>query len=220
MTRPIDLVCFDVDGTLVSHPRGKVVWEVLNHHFTGDDTVNAERYRQFKSGEITYAQWVELDVQGWIDAGATREQIHAAISDFRRHEGVTETLDRIHGMGKRTAIISGTLDVLIDRMFPQASFDDVYSNRLLFHDDGRLVGWQATPYDQHGKADALRELARRHQVDLANCAFVGDGENDVGVLGVAGMVIAFQPSSETLRRGADVVITENQSMLELLKHIE
>ena len=41
--RKYDLVCFDVDGTLITHPSGKVIWEILNLKYTGDDTVNRER---------------------------------------------------------------------------------------------------------------------------------------------------------------------------------
>ena len=37
-----DLVCFDVDGTLVTHPRGKVVWQVLNEKFLGADRIDEE----------------------------------------------------------------------------------------------------------------------------------------------------------------------------------
>ena len=67
------LVAFDVDGTLVKSPSGKVVWELLNYHLCGDDTVNVDRFEAYRRGDISYERWVELDVRDWMGAGATRD---------------------------------------------------------------------------------------------------------------------------------------------------
>jgi phosphoserine phosphatase len=206
--RSYDLICFDVDGTLVRHPTGKVIWEVLNRRFTGDDRINTERHRWYNEGRITYPQWVEMDVQGWIDAGATRAEIVDAVREFQRFDGAHSTLWELKRRGARLAIISGTLDIVIDTLFPEHPFDDVYSNRLLFDDGGVLTGWQATPFDLEGKPVALRELSRKHSVALARAAFVGDGANDVPMVGVAGCVVAFNPRSSELERLATHVIRE------------
>lgn len=208
VARPYDLICFDVDGTLVRHPSGKVIWEILNRRFTGDDTVNAERHRWYDEGKITYAQWVEMDVQGWIDAKATRGDIVDAIREFEHFEGAHRTLYELKRRGARLAVISGTLDVVIDTMFPEHPFDDVYSNRLLFNERGRLTGWQATPFDLEGKPVALRELSKKHDVSLARAAFVGDGANDIPMVGVAGCVVAFNPRSRELEQRANHVVRE------------
>lgn len=216
--RPYDLICFDIDGTLVRHPENKVIWQVLNKRYTGADAVNEERYRKFHEGEISYERWVELDVQGWIDAGATRTDVLAAVQEFQCIEGAAETLDELARCGIRLAVISGTLDVVIDTMFPDHPFGDVFSNRLVFDDD-RLVGWEATPFDQSGKEHALRELASKYGVDLARTAFVGDGDNDVSVIGVAGCVVAFNPRSKDLERGADHVVRTDdmRNLIEILR---
>ena len=78
-----------------------------------------------------------------------------------------------------------------------------------------MCGWEATPYDLHGKPVALRDLAARHGVPLERTAFVGDGENDVPLIGVAGYLVAFNPRSQELERRADYVMKE-RNMLELL----
>ncbi len=206
--RPYDLICFDVDGTLVRHPTGKVIWEVLNRRFIGDDSVNEERHRWYNEGRITYPQWVEMDVQGWIDAGATRAEIVDAVREFERFDGAHDTVWELKRRGVRLAIISGTLDVVIDTLFPEHPFDDVYSNQLLFDGRGVLTGWKATPFDLEGKPIALRELSARHAVSLDRAAFVGDGANDIPMVGVAGCVVAFNPRSRELERLATHVIRE------------
>lgn len=207
-SRPYDLICFDVDGTLVRHPSGKVIWEILNRRFTGDDAVNAERHRWYDEGKITYAQWVEMDVQGWIDAQATRGDIVDAIREFEHFDGAHRTLYELKRRGARLAVISGTLDVVIETMFPEHPFDDIYSNRLLFDARGLLTGWKATPFDLEGKPVALRELSKKHDVSLARAAFVGDGANDIPMVGVAGCVVAFNPRSRELERRANHVVRE------------
>jgi len=103
---------------------------------------------------------------------------------------------------------STPLDIVIDTLFPEHPFDDVYSNRLIFGAHDRLVGWQATPFDLNGKPLALRELSKKHSVTLARSAFVGDGDNDVPMIGVAGCVIAFNPRSVELARRAHHVVRE------------
>lgn len=204
-----ELVCFDVDGTLIQHPRDKVIWEVLNQRFTGTDTINEERFSMYNSGAITYAQWVELDVTGWIHAGASRAEIVETVEEFQPCDGIGETLEEFKRRGARLAIVSGTLDIVIDTLFPDHLFDDVYSNRLIFDKDGTLTGWQATAFDLQGKPDALREISHRHDIALERSLFVGDGDNDVPVIGVAGCVVAFNPRSQELERRADHVIRGN-----------
>ncbi|MDM7914087.1 MAG: HAD family hydrolase [Candidatus Eisenbacteria bacterium] len=204
--RPYDLICFDVDGTLVVHDEEKIVWEILNRRFRGDDAVDRTRFLDYSQGRIRYAEWVALDVGDWLRAGATREQILAAMDGLRLIEGTHETLAELKRRGYKLAIISGTLDIVLDRLLPEHPFDDVYLNRLQFDEGGRLTGCEATPYDVEGKARALREIAEREHIPLARCAFVGDSFNDVAVAREAGFAVALNPKCEELVAEADVVV--------------
>lgn len=206
MTARFDLVAFDVDGTLVRHPEDKTIWEVLNRRYLGNDRVNEERYRKVVAGEMSYADWVALDIQGWFDAGATRDDMVEAMAPLRLVDGARDALARLREAGSRLVVISGTLDLLLDTLFPDHPFDEVYTNRIGFEDDGTISGWTATPFDLEGKAVALRTVALRDGIPLSRCAFVGDSSNDVAVARIAGRTIAFNPRSETLAREADRVV--------------
>ena len=207
--REIELICFDVDGTLVKHPSGMVIWEVLNLRFGGSREINKQRYTMYHAGEMTYDQWVALDVTGWMSAGATRDEILESIAEFRPVDGALETVRELKRRGYKLAVISGTLDILLENLFPRHPFDDVYTNKIFFDDDGKLASWQATPFDGRGKPAALREITDQHDIPLSRSAFVGDGENDVPLLGVAGMFVAYEPKSPKLEAGADVVIKDD-----------
>lgn len=202
----IKLICFDVDGTLVKHPADMVIWEVLNLRFGGSREANRRRYEMYHGGEITYDEWVALDVGDWVSAGATREDILASVAEFSLVEGARETIAELKRRGFQMAVISGTIDIVLDTLYPHHPFDEVFTNKIFFDDSGKLTSWEATPFDGHGKPAALRQITRRCDISLSQTAFVGDGENDVPLLGVAGTFVAYEPRSNELEAGADVVI--------------
>ena len=203
---PYDLVCFDVDGTLVSHPFEKVVWQILNERFLGTDDLNEERYHRYIRGEISYPEWVAMDIGDWMRAGASREVILEEIGALRLVTGARETLAALKQAGCRLAVISGTLDICLDTLFPDHPFDDVYTNRIRFDEGGLIAGWDATPFDMEGKARALREIAEREGIPLEATAFVGDHRNDVAAAREAGFAIAFNPKSAEIEDAADVIV--------------
>lgn len=213
-----DLVCFDVDGTLVTHPRGKVVWQILNERFAGQRDVNEERFLRYSGGEITYAEWVALDIGDWAAAGARKEEVVEAIGALRLVDGARETLRALKDAGSRLAVISGTLDVCLDVLFPDHPFDEVFTNRIRFAEDGSIAGWDATPFDMDGKALALETIAAREGIPLERTAFVGDHANDVAAARSAGFAVAFNCKSEELAAVADVVV-HDPDMRALLPHL-
>jgi len=201
-----DLVAFDVDGTLVEHPEGKTVWQVLNEALTGSGDQNRERLAMYHAGTLSYADWVSLDVGAWRDVGATRDALVAAFGPLRLVDGARETMDALKHEGARLAVISGTLDLLLDTLFPDHPFDDVYTNRLTFDQAGKIASWWATPFDMDGKAEALRAIARREEVPLSRCAFVGDHSNDLSAARIAGFTVAFNPKCRELEEIAGAVV--------------
>jgi len=204
--RLFDLVCFDVDGTLLTHPRHKVIWQILNERFLGTDRVNEERLARYRRGEISYSEWVSLDIGDWQRGDATRSQILQGIAELELVGGARRTLSALARAGCRLAVISGTLDLCLDALFPDHPFDEVYTNRIRFDAEGRIAGWDATPFDMEGKARALGEIAERERIPLERCAFVGDHLNDVAAAREAGFAIAFNPKCREIEEAADVVL--------------
>lgn len=204
--RPYDLIAFDVDGTLVRAPGDLTVWEVLNRRFTGRSDQNEKHFAAYRRGKLSYAEWVALDINGWKDAGATRQDLIAGFAPLQLIAGAREALDRLKQAGYRLIVISGTLDLLLDTLLPKHPFDEVYTNHIGFDDEGRISHWQATPFDMEGKARLLRAVALREGIPLARCAFVGDSGNDVWVAREAGFALALNPKDRELEKVADVSI--------------
>ncbi len=203
----VALVAFDVDGTLVEHDKGEVVWQVLNRRYIGDSSVNAARFRDFLDGRISYAEWVALDVRGWMQGGATRQGIEHAIRQELRL--VPHAARVVHDLARRgfvVAVVSGTLDIVLDVLFPDHPFAHVFTNRISFGDDGRISGWSATPYDMGGKADALRMLATKLGLPTHRVAFVGDHVNDCAAMSLVGCPIAYDPKHDDVRAVASRIL--------------
>jgi phosphoserine phosphatase len=218
VTRRFDLVAFDVDGTLVHHPEDKTVWEVLNRRFTGSDDQNVERWDLYKRGKLSYAEWVALDIASWRDAGATREAITGSFGELTLVQGAADTLHELKSRGVRLAVISGTLDLMLDTLFPDHPFDEVYTNRIVFDTEGRISHWHATPFDMSGTGVALRSIALREDIPLSRCAFVGDHANDLAAARLAGCSIAFNPKSAELEAAASAVVRSND-LRDILPHL-
>ena len=216
--RRFDLVAFDIDGTLVRGPEDRTVWEILNERFTGTAEHNRERYALYRAGKLSYADWVTLDVGGWRDAGARRDDMIAGLEPLQLVDGSRETLEALREAGCKLVAISGTLDVLLDHLLPDPPFHEIYCNHIGFDEQGYIDHWEATPFDMEGKARLLRTIALRDSIPLERCAFVGDSANDVWVAREAGFCVAFNPKSAELEQLANAVV-RSTDVRDLLPHL-
>ncbi len=88
--------------------------------------------------------------------------------------------------GAYTALVSGGFVQFTERVGDALGFDETRANRLI-EAEGRLTGDVARPIlGREAKVEALRELA----ADPADAIAVGDGANDLGMIGIAGLGVA------------------------------
>jgi len=214
----LELIAFDVDGTLVREPDGLTVWEVLNREFIGSAEINRQRYEEFKAGRLSYSDWVALDVKGWKSAGARRDDLISAFGALELVAGTQEALDSLKRLGTRLVVISGTLDLMLNTLLPDHPFEEIHANHIGFDPDGNISHWRATPFDMQGKEKLLRAIALRENIPLQRCGFVGDSSNDVWIARAAGRSVAFNPRCEELERVADVVV-RSDDLRDLLPHL-
>jgi phosphoserine phosphatase len=206
----VRVVCFDVDGTLLRHDEDLTVWQLLNERAHGTADINKTRFAAFREGEISYEEWVTLDILDWKAHGLRRPAMERLIrASLRRTPDALETLAELRVRGYGLAVISGTLDLTLELMLDGFRFDRAYTNGIDFDAEGKIAGWRATPFDVGGKARALDVVAGLFGVSVAQCAFVGDSWNDIHAFRRAGFSVAYRPKVEELRGLADVVIDED-----------
>ena len=204
----INLICFDVDGTLIDDEDGTSnIWRQI-HIYCGDEGLNDQRFDEFMRGDITYAEWVDLDIGDWQAEGVTEEMMLSAVSQLQLMNGARETAFELVRRGYRLAVISGSLNIGLDNLFPDHPFRPVFINRVFFHENGEISHWEATPFDLEHKSLALHELAAEEGLSLDECAFIGDNFNDIDVARAAGFSVAFNCKSPELETVASEVIHE------------
>lgn len=212
------LVCFDVDGTLVDN----VVfsWELFHDFFEVDMARRNAVKKKYYDGEIDYLQWAIHDMKMWMEKGATKQDFFRAMKDLKLMEGAMKVITVLKEEGIKLAIVSGSLDVILDNILPNYKelFDDIFLSHLIFDKNDKLIDAKVTQYDMLKKADALRKIAEREGIELRETVHIGDHHNDLEIAKIAGLSIAFDCKDDELRKAADVVI-DKKDLREVLKHI-
>lgn len=107
-------------------------------------------------------------------------------------EGAERLISTLKKLGYKTAILSGGFNYFARYLQQRLGIDHVYANELDIV-DGKVTGKvTGTVVDGERKAQLLKELAQREGISLEQVIAVGDGANDLPMLGIAGLGIAFR----------------------------
>lgn len=178
------LVVFDMDSTLI---QVEVIDELARIAGVGDEVaaITAAAMR----GELDFSQSLIRRVA--LLAGLEESvlaQVAEALPLMEGAERVTQTLKRL---GYKLGILSGGFDYFGRVLQERLGVDYLFANRLEIVDGrltGRLIG---DIVDGERKADLLRQIAALENLSLEQTIAVGDGANDIPMLTIAGMGVAF-----------------------------
>lgn len=192
------LVVLDADSTLIQDE----VIELLADA-AGSRSLVADVTERAMSGELDFAESLRERVKTL--AGLSTDVFAEVGRLIRPTDGVRELIDGLHAHGSRVGVVSGGFHELLDPIAAEFGIDHWRANRLATA-DGRLTGGLLGPIiDAAAKADALREWAALEGVALPQTVAVGDGANDLRMMDVAGLSIAFNAKPRVKER-ADLVI--------------
>ncbi|EQD54646.1 phosphoserine phosphatase SerB, partial [mine drainage metagenome] len=120
--------------------------------------------------------------------------------------GARTLLRTLGRLGYVAAVVSGGFAEVLTPLLEELGVPYLEANRLEIV-DGRLTGRVLDPIvDRAGKARALRRFAQEVGVPLAQTVAVGDGANDIDMLSVAGLGIAFNAKA-VVRDHADAALS-------------
>jgi len=192
------LVVFDADSTLL---RNEVIELIADEAGRGPEVAAATEAAM--RGEVDFATSLRSRVAELRGVPLSAfDRVRARVEPT---PGAAELVAAIHARGGRAAVVSGGFHEILDVIAPRLGIDEWRANRLAV-DGGVLSGLvDGEIVDAAGKAAALREWAAASGVPLSRTIAVGDGANDLQMMAVAGLGVAFN-AKPAVRRDADVVI--------------
>ncbi len=193
------LVAFDMDSTLI---QTEVIDELAIEAGVGDQvkaiTESAMR------GEIDFKQSLRRRLR--LLKGLEESRLQAVADRLPMTEGAERLIANLKRFGYKIAIISGGFTYFGKLLQERLGIDYLYANRLAIEDgvvtgdvDGEIV-------DATRKAEFLKEIAAKENISLQQVIAVGDGANDLPMLNLAGLGIAFH-AKPVVKKGARQAIS-------------
>lgn len=193
------LVVMDVDSTLIQDE----VIELLAEEAGCLDEIRLVTERTM-AGELDFEESLRARVARL--AGTPVEALDRARARLRLTPGARTFVRTLRRLGYEVALVSGGFQGIVEELARDLGIRHVHANHLEVV-DGRLTGQLVGEIiDRAGKARVLRHIAETQGIALEQTVAVGDGANDLDMLGAAGLGIAFN-AKPVVRQAADTALT-------------
>jgi phosphoserine phosphatase len=178
------LVAFDMDSTLID---AEVIDELAKVHGVGAE-VSAITERAMR-GELVFRQ--SFQARAALLKGLPEAALKQVAESVALNDGAHRLIRALKLFGYKTAILSGGFQYVGEHLQRELGIDYVYANRLMIR-NGVMTGEVDGPIvDAERKAELLLEIARREGISRQQTIAIGDGANDLPMLSVAGLGIAY-----------------------------
>ena len=195
----IKLVVFDLDNVIID---GEAIDEIGKLANVEEDI--AAITEKAMQGEIDFETSIKDRVQ--LLEGTSIEDIEKVAEDLPLMPGACKTVNCLKDKGVDVAIISGSFDVVAEKINDKLGVDTVYTNSFTV-EDGKLTGEVTGPLVSGSKLDVLKDHVEEAGITLDEVVAVGDGANDISMIESAGCGIAFN-AKDSVKEIADVVVEE------------
>jgi phosphoserine phosphatase len=179
------LVAFDMDSTLIE---AEVIDELAAAAGVGEQV--AEITERAMRGELDFTESFHERVA--LLKGLSGDVLQDIAERLPVTEGAERLIRNLNSLGYTTVILSGGFNYFGNYLKDKLGIDYVFANELDMEDGivtGKVTG---TVVDGNRKAQLLREIAEKEGIRLEQTIAVGDGANDLPMLSIAGLGIAFR----------------------------
>ncbi len=210
----IELICFDVDGTLVDGTS----WLILTEGLSCSSQEHLDIFRRCQKGEITFTEGERLLTKMYQNSGNANKNFISNLFDSVKIK--SETIDLISCLkekGYKIYLISGAIDIYVESIAKKLGVDGFYANSTLEFDNKGIL--QKINYHSNQgemKVEQLRNLVKDLGVNIKQVAFVGDGENDIEVFKATKHGVAVHSPSEELNKIAWKKVNSLKEIREIL----
>ena len=193
------LVVFDMDSTLI---QAEVIDELAKLAGVGDDV--AKITESAMRGEIDFKESFKRRVA--LLKGLKEEELKDMAANLPLSEGVELVIRTLKGLGYKLGILSGGFTFVGKYLKEKLGFDYLHANELVIRNGvvtGEVTG---DIIDGDKKASLLKELAKQENISIAQTIAVGDGANDLPMITIAGLGVAFN-AKPIVRARAETAIS-------------
>ncbi len=196
--RAARLVVLDVDSTLIQDEAVELLAK------EADCLEQVKKITdQAMAGELDFAESLEARVA--LLAGLEAEALDRVKYQITLTRGARTFMRTLRRLGYRTGIVSGGFTCITDHLSGELSIDHSLANTLEVV-DGKLTGRiSGEIVDRARKAQFVREISAAEKIPLDQVVAIGDGANDLDMLNVAGLGIAFN-AKPVVRKAADTTV--------------
>jgi phosphoserine phosphatase len=188
------LIVFDMDSTLI---QAEVIDELAEVHGVGAQVKQITE--EAMNGRINFDESLRRRVA--MLKGLEETKLKQVLERLPLTEGAEDFIRTVKSLGYKVAVISGGFSYFANAFKDRLGLDYAFSNELDFK-DGKLTGEVKQPIvNAEYKAMLLKMLAQQLQINLEQVVAIGDGANDLPMLSVAGLGIAFH-AKEIVRKKA------------------
>ena len=179
------LFAFDMDSTLI---QGEVIDELAKMAGVGPQVARITEAAM--RGELDFDQSFTRRVA--LLQGLSAERVHSLLAQIPLAEGAGRLIRTLRLLGYKTAILSGGFTFFAHHLQEKLGIDHVHANQLEIS-NGAVTGRVLPPIvNGERKAALLAQIAAREDISLEQVVAVGDGANDIPMLRLAGMGIAYR----------------------------
>lgn len=194
------MVVFDMDSTLIT---SEVIDELAKEAGVGEEV--SAITEQAMRGELDFNESLERRVAQL--KGLDEQVMESIAARLQLTEGAKRLFGNLKRLGYKTAILSGGFTYFGHYLQKKLSIDYVYANTLEI-ENGKLTGRVlGKVVDGARKAELLGLLAEKENISLEQTVAVGDGANDLPMLGKAGLGIAFRAKPIVRERAKQAIST-------------